>query len=108
MLILLDHSTAAPLRYALKGHVVVEAIERGWERLANGDLLTAAEQAGYEVFVTADKNIQHQQKLAGRKIAIVILGNAQWPVLRRYVDRVLAAVAAASPGSYAEVEIPFG
>jgi len=107
MLILLDHSTPAPLRYALKGHVVVEAVERGWERLANGDLLTAAEAAGYQIFVTADKSIRYQQNLAGRKIAIVILGNAQWPVLRRYVDRVLAAVNVASPGSYAEVEVPF-
>jgi hypothetical protein len=32
----------------------------------------------------------------------------QWPVLRRYVDRVLKAVDAANPGSYSEVEIPFG
>jgi hypothetical protein len=70
-------------------------------------LLEAAETAGFEVFVTADKNIRYQQKLAGRKIAIVTPGNAQWPVLRRYVERVLAAVDAAFPGSYAEVEIPF-
>ena len=107
MLILLDHSTPAPLRYALKGHVVVEAVERGWERLDNGALLAAAEAAGFEVFVTADKNIRYQQNSAGRKIAIVTLGNAQWPVLRRYVERVVAAVDAAVPGSYAEVEIPF-
>jgi len=55
MLILLDHSAPAPLRYLLKGHVVVEAVERGWERLANGALLDAAEAAGFEVFLTADK-----------------------------------------------------
>jgi hypothetical protein len=82
MLVLFDHSTPAPLRYALKGHVVVEAIERGWERFANGALLDAAEAAGFEVFLTADKNIRHQQNLADRKIAVV-------------------------PGSYFEVEIPF-
>jgi hypothetical protein len=107
MLVLLDHSTPAPLRYALKSHVVVEAVERGWERLVNGALLEAGETAGFEVFVTADKNIRHQQNLAGRRIAIVTLGNAQWPVLRRYVERVVAAVDGAVPGSYAEVEIPF-
>jgi hypothetical protein len=107
MLILLDHSTPAPLRYALKGHVVVETVERGWERLANGVLLDAAEAAGFELFVTADKNIRHQQNLTNRKISIVVLGNAQWPVLRRYVERVVAAVSAAAPGSYAEVDIPF-
>jgi len=43
----------------------------------------------------------------GRKISIVVLGNAQWPVLRRYVERVAAAVNATTPGSFAEVEIPF-
>ena len=107
MLILLDHSTPAPLRYALKSHVVVEAVERGWERLVNGDLLEAAETAGFELFITADKNIRYQQNLAGRRIAIITLGNAQWPVLRRYVDRVVTAVDAAVPGGYAEVEVPF-
>ena len=107
MLILFDHSTPAPLRYALKGHVVTEAVERGWERLVNGALLDAAEAAGFELFVTADKNIRYQQNLTGREISIVVLGNAQWPVLRRYVERVVAAVEAATPGSFTEVEIPF-
>jgi hypothetical protein len=92
MLILLDHSTPAPLRCALKDHVVVEAVGRGWERLANGALLDAAEEAGFELLVTADKNIRYQQNLTGRKISIVVLGNAQWPVLRRFVERVVAAV----------------
>jgi hypothetical protein len=107
MLILFDHSTPAPLRYALKGHVVVEAIERGWERLANGALLDAAEAAGFDLLVTADKNLRYQQNLTGRKISIIVLGNAQWPVLRRCVERVVAAVNAATPGSFAMVEIPY-
>jgi len=107
MLILFDHSTPAPLRYALKGHLVVEAIERGWDRLANGALLDAAEAAGFELLLTADKNMHYQQNLTGRKISILVLGNAQWPVLRRYADRVVAAVKAATPGSFAVVEIPF-
>jgi hypothetical protein len=107
MLILFDHSTPAPLRYALKGHVIIEAIERGWDRLANGALLDAAQAAGFEVLVTADKNMPYQQNLTGRKISIVVLGNAQWPVLRRYVERVAAAIDAATPGSYTGVEIPF-
>ena len=77
MLILLDHSTPAPLRDTLKGHEVVEAVERGWEKLANGDLLDAAEAAGFELFVTADKNIRYQQNLTSRKISIVVLGNAR-------------------------------
>ncbi len=107
MLILLDHSAPAPLRHALTGHTVVEAFEHGWERLVNGDLLTVAEAAGFEVMLTADKNIRYQQNLSGRRISLIVLGNAQWPTLRRHTARVVAAVNAATPGSYAEVEIPY-
>ncbi|HEY1218720.1 MAG TPA: hypothetical protein VGF03_07255 [Bryobacteraceae bacterium] len=107
MLILFDNGTPAPLRYALKGHVVVDAIERGWDRLANGELIAVAEAAGFELLLTTDKNIRYQQNLTGRKIAFVVLGNQQWPTLHRYVARVVAAVNAATPGSYTEVEIPF-
>jgi hypothetical protein len=107
MLILFDNGTPAPLRYALKSHIVVEVTERGWDRLANGELISAAEAAGFELLLTTDKNMRYQQNLAGRKIAFVVLGNQQWPILRRYVERVVAAVDAATPGSYTEVEIPF-
>jgi hypothetical protein len=51
--------------------------------------------------------MHYQQNLTGRKVSIIVLGNAQWAVLRRYVDRVVAAVNAAMPGSYIELEIPF-
>jgi hypothetical protein len=57
--------------------------------------------------ITTDKNIRYQQNLTGRKIAFVVLGNQQWPVLRGYVERVVVAVNAATPGSYVEVDVPF-
>ncbi len=107
MLILFDNGTPAPLRHALTGHIVVEAIERGWDRLVNGELIAQAEAAGFELLVTTDKNMRYQQNLKGRKIAFVVIGNQQWPILRRYVDRVVVAVNAAIPGSFAEVDIPF-
>lgn len=78
----------------------------GWDELKNGDLLKAAEEAGFEVLVTTDKNIRYQQNLGNYTIAIVVLANPQWPVLRHHVDRVVAAVNAAKPGTYCEVEIP--
>jgi hypothetical protein len=107
MLILFDNGTPAPLRFALKGHVVVEAIDRGWDRLANGELIAAAEAAGFELLLTTDKNIRYQQNLKDRKIAFVVIWNQQWPILRRHVDKVVAAVNAATRGSFTEVEIPF-
>lgn len=107
MLILFDHSVPAPLRHHLTDHLVVEAIHRGWDRLSNGDLLTAAEQAGFEVLLTADKNIRYQQNLAGRRIAIVELSTPQWPVVRLHIALVVSALAAVTPGCYSVVEIPF-
>jgi len=84
----------------------VEAIERGWDRLSNGALLKAAEDAGFDVLLTTDKNIRYQQNLKGRRLAIVVLGNPQRPAVDRHIDRVIEALNAATPGSYAEVEIP--
>jgi len=107
MLILFDNGTPAPLRDAFEDHIVVEAIERGWDRLTNGELIAAAETAGFDILLTTDKNMRYQQNLQGRTIAFVVIGNQQWPVLRRYVELVVAAVNAAIPGSYAEVDIPF-
>jgi predicted nuclease of predicted toxin-antitoxin system len=107
MRILFDNGTPAPLRYVLKGHAVVEAIERGWDQLVNGELIAAAEAEGFDILLTTDKNMRYQQNLTGRKIAFVVLGNQQWPTLRRHVERVVAALNAATPASYTEVEIPF-
>ncbi len=107
MLVLFDQSTPSPLRIHLTAHAVTEARDRGWDRLVNGDLLNVAEAAGFEVFVTADKNLRYQQNLTNRKIAIVVISNAQWRVLQLYVDRVVSAVDGATRGSYVEVFIPY-
>ena len=69
-------------------------------------MLKAAEDAGFDVLVTPDKNIRYQQNLTVRTIALVVLGNSQWPILRLHAERVVATVNAARPGSYTEVEIP--
>jgi hypothetical protein len=106
MLVLFDHSTPAPLTSYLIGHTVTEARDRGWDRLSNGDLLAEAERAGFDVLLTADKNIRHQQNLSGRRLAIVVLSTPQWPVVRLHIERIAAGVNAAAPGSYTEVNIP--
>jgi hypothetical protein len=85
---------------------VTEARARGWDRLENGELLNVAEAAGFEVIVTTDRNIRYQQNLANRKIAIVALGRGRWTLIRPHVANVVAAVDAATPSSFTEVEIP--
>ena len=106
MLILFDQATPVPIRPYLEGHTVLTAAQQGWDRLRNGELLAAAEEAGFDILVTTDKNMRYQQNLAGRKIGIVVLGQQQWPRLRPHILRVVTAVDAATPGSYVEVEIP--
>jgi hypothetical protein len=106
MRILFDQATPVPLRPYLAGHTVRTAAEEGWDRLRNGDLLSAAEVAGFDMLLTTDRNMQYQQNIAGRKIAVVILSRQQWPQLRPHVQLVVDAVNAAIPGSFTEVEIP--
>jgi len=107
MRIIFDQATPVPIRPYLEGHTVRTAAQQGWDKLKNGDLLNAAEAAGFDVLLTTDKNIRYQQNLGGRKIAIVVLGRQQWPQLHPHVQLVVEAVNAATPGTYAEVEIPF-
>lgn len=106
MRILFDQGTPVPIRPFLKGHAVRTAAEQGWDKFRNGDLMTAAEAAGFDLFLTTDKNMRYQQNLAGRKIAIVVLGQQQWPQLRPHIQRVVEAVNAAVPGSFAVVDVP--
>jgi hypothetical protein len=106
MLILFDHGTPRSIARWLQGHTFVEAVAKGWDTLGNGALLNAAEEAGFDLLLSTDKNIRYQQNLKGRRIAIIILGNSQRPAVHRYIDRVIAAVNAAAPGSYTEVDIP--
>ncbi|MBN8732399.1 MAG: hypothetical protein J0L64_17790 [Acidobacteria bacterium] len=106
MRILFDNGTPNPIARSLVGHEVAFARQIGWHELKNGELLREAEEAGYDLLLTSDKNIRYQQNLSGRKIAIVVLGNQQWPDVQLHLERVLEAVNAATPGSFSEVEIP--
>jgi hypothetical protein len=106
MLILFDHGTPRGIARALAGHTVKEARAQGWDTLNNGDLLKAAEDAGFDVLLTTDKNLRHQQNLQGRQLAIVVLSKSRWSLVRTVLVDIADAVNAAKPGSYALVDIP--
>ena len=107
MKILFDHGVPKPIARSLTGHEVTYARRIGWHEMGNGELIQQAEEAGYEVLLSADKNIRYQQNLTGRKIALVVLGNSQWPLVRLHLDKIAAAVNACTPGSYTEIVVPF-
>ena len=105
MRIIFDQATPVPIRRYLEGHTVRTAAQQGWDELTNGDLITAAGEAGFDLLLTTDKNMRYQQNLEGRKIAIVVLGLQQWPQLRLHIQRVVEAVNSVGPGSYTEVDM---
>ncbi len=74
--------------------------------LSNGDLVSAADDSHFDVFVTTDKNLRYRQNLNERKVAIVVLGNSAWPIVRRHVNRIVRAIESAKPGTYVDVAIP--
>jgi len=106
MLVLFDHGTPRGLAHALEGHTVKEARAQGWDTLSNGGLLNAAEQAGFDVLLTTDTNLPHQQNLRGRKLAVVILSKNRWSLVRTMMQEIANAVDAARPGTYTLVDIP--
>ena len=105
MRILFDQGTPVPLREHLAGHVVDTAFERGWSTLRNGDLLDRAESAGYDVLITTDQNLPHQQNLSERNLAILVLLAASWPRVQRRIDEILSALERVAVGEYLEVVV---
>jgi len=106
MLILFDQGTPLGIRESLHNHTVRTAHEQGWSTLLNGELLHVAEQAGFDVLLTTDKNLVYQQNLSERKIAIVVLGRGRWSLIRPVLAQVVRAINEAKSGSYAVVEVP--
>ncbi len=101
-----DQSTAVPLREFLAPHEVSTAYERGWSRLKTGELLDAAESEGFALLVTTDAKLRFQQNLDARRVSIVVLLSTSWPRIEKALGAVRAAIDAALPGSYTEVQIP--
>ena len=80
MRILFDKNVPVGVRRFLAGHEVCTFVEmQRHPQLENGELLSAAEAAGFDVLITSDQNIVYQQNLTGRRLALVVLGSNIWP-----------------------------
>jgi predicted nuclease of predicted toxin-antitoxin system len=105
MKVLFDQGTPVPLRRYLAEHNVATAAEMGWSNLTNGELLAAATEAGFGVFVTTDQNLRYQQNLKNRTIAIVVLMSASWPRIEKRADNIVQTINALGESDYIEVKI---
>lgn len=104
--ILLDESVPLGLKAVLREHHVSAAPELGWAGITNGRLLDAAEEAGFEILVTADRNIRAQQSLIGRRIAFVVLSTNHWVTIRDNAAPLIAACRGAGEATYVQVAFP--
>jgi predicted nuclease of predicted toxin-antitoxin system len=105
MKLLFDQGTPMPLRRFLHPHEVDTAGEQGWSVLENGNLIAAAEAAGYDAMITTDQNLKYQQNLKRRTMAIVVLKKASWPRIRKAVDHVVSEIESIKRGEYKEITI---
>ena len=99
--VLLDESIPEQLRSAFSAIFAVETVRyRKWAGLQNGNLLRAAEDA-FDVLVTVDKGLRHQQNVAARDLAVVVLdvGGTTFSDLLPLVPAAEAVIADARPGT---------
>ena len=95
---LFDHNVPSPLERYFRAHEVGLADALGWAKLKNGELLTAAEQAGFDVLLSGDQTIRHEQNMANRRIALVYMSDNHWPIVKEYAPILVQAVEQAKPG----------
>lgn len=103
MKVLFDVNMPRPLRQELPGHEVVTAQKMGWGELENGDLIDAAEKAGFGALVTADRNLRYQQNLTGRRLSIVVVPSNKFRILKAMAPEIMRTIGALKPGDYIEL-----
>ena len=109
MKIILDESTPRKLRLLIdSSHFVVTMWFQGWSGLKNGALLAAAEEAGFNLFITADQELSYQQNLASRRIAVLVLSTNNWGVIREQMAKITAGIDASTRGSFEFPDIGHG
>lgn len=105
MRVLLDECAPKRLRRELPGHDVRTVAEMGWSGKKNGELLSLMAAQGFEVLLTVDQNIRHQQNLAAAGIAVIVLV----AVSNRLADLIplmpsaLVAFGSIKPGDLVEI-----
>jgi hypothetical protein len=105
MRVLLDENLPQKLRLLLAGHEAVTTAFQGWAGWSNGALIKAADDAAFDVLVTADQGLNYQQNLKDRKIALVVLSTNRNSVVLSNAPKILAAIDGAKASSFTFVDI---
>jgi len=101
--ILFDHGVPVPLRKKLSGHQISTAHEMGWNQVSNGELISKAE-GSFDVFISTDQNLKHQQNLKNRKIAILVLPTTSWRKIETNSHLIQQTLDSLKPNIYEEIK----
>ena len=104
MKVFFDEDGPRKLARLLPQHEIYTVVGMRWGGVKNGELLKLIEREGFHVFLTGDKNMESQLRLEGRPFAVLIMSAISWPVVRRHVHIISAALAKARPGRVRTVD----
>ncbi len=93
------------LRLLLGDHQVVTTTYQGWAGKSNGALVAAAEEAAFDVLVTADQGLNYQQNMLDRKLALVVLSTNKNSLVMANAARISTAITAVAPGTFIVVDL---
>jgi len=103
--VLLDEQLPRQLVSELAGHDVRTVQQQAWAGLGNGELLLRAAADAFEVFLTADRNLEFQQNLDRSSLRVIVLvapSNALEDLLP-LVPSILEAIPRVRPGQVQRV-----
>ena len=89
MKVLLDESVPRQLKLALSMFETYTVKDMKWQGTQNGKLLAKTEEAKFEVFITADKNLQYQQNLSGFSFGVLVIKvlYVKWNLLNHLLQK---------------------
>jgi len=102
--VLLDEMLPAAVAGLLLDHEVVTVRAARYTGLLNGELMRRAVADGYDVLVTADRNLPAQQNVTVSGIAVILVRGSRMADIEPQAARIRAAVAGVRPGSVTRVE----
>jgi hypothetical protein len=97
--VILDEGVPKQVAGALPDHDVTTVPDAGWASVKNGKLLALIEEAGYQAFITCDRQMEFQQDFTNRPFAILLLSTNHFPTMEPHVTKIAVAVDEARPGT---------
>ena len=105
MRILLNENMPHGLRGMLVGHDARTTAHQGWAGLANGELLKAADEGGFDALITADQGVRYQQNRIRCYMALIVVSTNKETSILANADSILAALDAATTGALVFVDL---